>query len=87
MTLPFMKESLDGLIRTEPIVGLTKEGTSRISQYEGEGPGFDIMATLKESGPLPISELAEHCHMGANKVRHVVRDLMKRGYVEKKRGG
>lgn len=89
MGLPFMQTRLDGLIRSEPIVGLTTEGQARITQHEGEGPRYDVMATLKESrgGKLPVSELAEQCHMSVSKTKHIVKELISAGYLEIRRGG
>lgn len=81
--LPFQREHMSRLIKSELTVALTPLGKQKADAFSGEGPKFDILATLNESGPSSISELAQETGMSPVKVKHVLKELAKAGYVRR----
>lgn len=84
LKFPFgARESIPRLVKTELVVALTPLGKAKADSFSGEGPKFDILSTLNEGGPCSIAELAQETRMDVMKVRHILKELAKSGYVKR----
>lgn len=79
----FTSDGVPRVIRTTEVFGLTPLGKQKAEAFAHEGPRFDILQAFSEGGPSSLGELAEAAHMSPNKVRHIVRSMIRNGYVKK----
>ena len=62
--------------------GVTTLGAKKASEMEESGPRFKVLSHLSEEGPCSISELERECQLSNEKVRVILRTLMKDGLVQ-----
>ncbi len=71
------------VIQKEPVVDLTVEGKTKIDKLEGGGPDFMVMIKLAERGPCDAKEIATSTGMDVEKVKAVVNQLGRKGFVKR----
>ena len=87
MRFPIFGKQKDTLVaptedKKDTSVALTPLGKQKAEQFSLEGPKFDVMATILESGTQPIGEISSKVGMSANKVKEVCKSLARNGYVK-----
>ena len=63
-------------------VTLTPIGKQKAEAFALEGPRFDVIATVLESGTATIGEISTKTGMPVNKVKEVCKALARSGYVK-----
>lgn len=79
----WFNRGIPNIIKREIVVGLTPLGKQKVEAFAGEGPKFEILATLDEKGPSTLEEIGHEVHMSPGKLRVVVKHLIRAGYVKK----
>ena len=62
---------------------LTALGKVKSEEYRIAGPKGEVMTALENSGPCTTSELATATEMSATKVKQIVGNLEREGWVRK----
>jgi predicted transcriptional regulator len=73
-------------VDSESTVSLTPIGKSKAEQASVAGPRYDILAHLSENGPSSVREIAEELHRPSGQVKHLIKSLIKDGYVRRTSG-
>jgi len=60
---------------------LTPLGKQKADAYELSGVKFDVLAHLADKGPSTIGEISNGTHLEEVKVRAVLKELIRSGYV------
>ena len=83
MRIPGFSNYTYDVVPKETVVDLTPTGKDKIARLDGTGPEFVIMAKLAERGPCDKKELAEATGMEEEKVKTVVNQLGRKGFVRR----
>jgi len=63
--------------------GLTALGKTKAEQFSVYGAQGSVMSVLEEGGPSSVSEIAEETHMSTDKVKSILKNLMRSGYIRR----
>jgi len=80
---------LSQFFKPKPKVGihqnfdLTALGTSKADQFTLYGAQGLVVGVMRESGPSSISFIATEANMSTDKVKMVLKDLMRSGYIQR----
>jgi len=85
MKIPFIGKAKEAseLYKDSITVSLTPLGKQKAEGFALEGPRYDVLSCLLENGALSIGEIAKVTNFSANKVRDVLKSLIKSGYAKK----
>lgn len=84
MNMPFMRQKK---MNTRNItVGVTSIGKQKHEQWEGDGPQFEVMSYVAESGPSTIGEISQGTGINPNKVEQIVKMYIQRNHMRVMRG-
>ena len=76
----FKKKTVVG---THNTYGLTQLGKTKAEEFALDGPKWEVLAMLDENGPSTIQEISDETHLSTDKVRRILRDHIKSGYVHR----
>ena len=80
LTQFFQKKPKVGIHHTYGLTSLGKQKAEQFSVYGAQG---NVMSVLEESGPSSVSEIAEETHMSTDKVKSILKNLMRSGYIRR----
>ena len=77
--------------RKEPVgihhtYGLTVLGKTKAEEFSLSGPKWEVLAVLNENGPSSVSEIAEEAKTSTDKVKAILKMLLRSGYVRRVSG-
>lgn len=70
-------------ISTNNAYGLTPLGKTKAEEFALSGPKWEALAILNENGPSSVGEVAEELKCSPEKVRAILRSLIKSGYIRR----
>ena len=75
----------DRPVLTEHVVHvqLTQLGETKLKNLEPVGRKFDVVAAIKKLSPCSAKEIAEEIRWPENKVRFMLAELLREGWIEK----
>jgi DNA-binding MarR family transcriptional regulator len=60
---------------------VTALGKTKAEKFDLEGPRWTVLAYLAESGPASVSEIVKESNLNDEKVKLILKGLIKDGYV------
>ena len=63
--------------------GLTALGKTKAEEFSLSGPKWEVLAVLNENGPSSVSEIAEESKSSTDKIKAILRMLIRSGYVRR----
>ena len=63
--------------------GLTSLGKEKAEKFSLFGPQGNVLSVLEENGPSSVSEIAEETRMSTDKVKSILKNLMRSGYIRR----
>jgi len=69
--------------RADIVIGCTPLGKTKAEQFSLEGPEFEVLTDISESGPSALVEIADRTRLSVAKVRAIARALIHKGYARK----
>jgi len=60
---------------------VTALGKQKAEKFDLEGPRWTVLAYISENGPASLSEIVKESSLSDEKVKIILRGLMKDGYV------
>jgi len=73
-------------LSTTDTVALTATGKSKAENASVAGARYDILAHLSERGPSSVKEIAEETHLRERQVKHLVKIMIREGFIRKTGG-
>lgn len=82
LRVPFERQS-DSKI----MAAITPEGKQEAENFASSGPKFDVLATLNERSPLSIGQICHETSLDVSRMKHILNELVRDGYVRKVQQG
>jgi len=68
-------------VGTHHTYGLTQLGKTKAEEFSLSGPKWEVLACLSENGPSSITEISTEINTSPDKVKAMLRGLLKNGYI------
>lgn len=65
------------------VIGLTSLGKAKAENFSLDGPRFQIISYLNDSGPSSLREVSENTKIPVEKVKALAKQLAREGYVRR----
>lgn len=83
MHIPGFIKREKSVVGTHHTYGLTALGKTKAEEFAMAGPRWQVLACLDENGPSSVTEISEEVKTNPEKVKALLRALMKSGYVRR----
>lgn len=70
-------------VKTHSSYNLSPLGKTKAEEYAVSGPKGNVMVAINEIGPASVKEICEETKYNPEKVKAILRELIRSGYVRK----